>query len=55
MLLIFLPAFYAFAELGNHALWLAFVLFMGARGVGMHFWFRRLVARDALIPTGNSI
>ena len=47
MLLVFLPTWFGLSEYGNHALWLAFLLFMGARGIGMHFWFRRLVKQDA--------
>jgi len=47
LLLVFLPAWYGLAGLGNHGLWLAFTLFMAARGIGMHWWFRRLVNNDA--------
>jgi MATE family multidrug resistance protein len=46
-LLIFLPTWFTFSGLDNHGVWLAFTLFMTARGVGMHFWFRRLVRTDA--------
>jgi MATE family multidrug resistance protein len=42
--LIFLPTWFFFDSLGNHGLWLAFTLFMAARGVGMHFWFRHIAA-----------
>ena len=42
-LLVFLPAWYLLQGLGNHGLWLAFTLFMAARGVGMHFYYRRRV------------
>jgi MATE family multidrug resistance protein len=42
-LLVFLPAWYLARPLGNHALWLAFTLFMASRGVGMHVWFRRML------------
>ena len=42
-LLVFLPAWFGFRSLDNHGLWLAFSLFMAARGVGMHWWFARLV------------
>jgi MATE family multidrug resistance protein len=41
---IFLPAWLLFDTLGNHGLWLAFTLFMAARGLGMHFWFKRIAA-----------
>jgi len=47
MLLVFLPTWFGLSQYGNHALWLAFSLFMGARGIGMHYWFRRLVKQDA--------
>lgn len=47
-LLVFLPAWYLARGLGNHAIWLAFTLFMAARGLAMHWWFRRLVARGNL-------
>lgn len=47
-LLVFLPAWYLARPLGNHALWLAFTLFMAARGVGMHAWFRRMLGRGVI-------
>jgi MATE family multidrug resistance protein len=46
--LVFLPSWWLAGSLGNHGLWLAFLLFMAARGLGMHFWFRRLLLRDRL-------
>ncbi len=45
--LVFLPAWLLARPLGNHALWLAFVLFMLARSIGMQLWFIRLTS-----PTG---
>ncbi len=48
-LLLFLPCWMLFSDLGNHALWLSFTLFMFGRGVGMHFWFRHLTA-DGRLP-----
>jgi MATE family multidrug resistance protein len=50
--LVFLPAWYLGQPLGNHALWLAFTLFMAARAAGMHLWFHRLVVRGAIMPAG---
>ncbi len=41
--LIFLPAWYAFQFLGNHGLWLAFMLFMAGRAIGMHYYYRSRV------------
>lgn len=43
--LIFLPVWFGFETLGNHGLWLAFTLFMVARGIGMHVWFRRIATQ----------
>lgn len=44
-LLIFLPAWYLTQPLGNDGLWLAFLLFMGARGAGMYLGLERAVLR----------
>jgi MATE family multidrug resistance protein len=38
---IFLPSWYALQFLGNHGLWLAFILFMASRSVGMHYYYRK--------------
>lgn len=40
---VFIPAWYLLQGLGNHGLWLAFVIFMASRGIGMHIWYRRKV------------
>ncbi len=40
---VFLPAWYLLLPFGNHGLWLAFMIFMAARGVGMHIVYRRRV------------
>jgi MATE family multidrug resistance protein len=45
---LFLPTWFLFADLGNHALWLAFTVFMLGRGLGMHLWFQRLMAPGGL-------
>jgi len=42
-LFVFLPAWYFLQPLGNHGLWLAFLLFMASRGIGMHIGYRRTV------------
>lgn len=42
-LLVFLPAWYLLQPMGNHGLWLAFMLFMASRGAGMHWYYRRRV------------
>jgi MATE family multidrug resistance protein len=46
--LVFLPVWYLARPLGNHGLWLAFIAFMAARGIGMRWWFGRLVAAGQL-------
>jgi MATE family multidrug resistance protein len=40
---VFLPAWYLLQFLGNDGLWLAFMLFLASRGIGMHFRYRRSV------------
>ena len=42
-LVVFLPAWYLLQPLGNDGLWLAFLVFMASRGIGMHIWYRRTV------------
>jgi MATE family multidrug resistance protein len=37
---VFLPAWYLLQPWGNHGLWLAFMLFMASRGIGMHIGYR---------------
>jgi MATE family multidrug resistance protein len=41
--LVFIPAWFAFRFLGNHGLWLAFMIFLASRGLGMHFYYRHRV------------
>ena len=38
---VFLPAWYLLQPLGNHGLWMAFMLFLASRGIGMHIGYRR--------------
>ena len=42
-LFVFLPAWYFLQPLGNDGLWLAFLLFLASRGIGMHIGYRRTV------------
>jgi MATE family multidrug resistance protein len=42
-LVVFLPAWHLLQPLGNHGLWLAFLLFMASRGIGMHFGYRKYI------------
>jgi MATE family, multidrug efflux pump len=39
---IFIPLWYAFQFLGNHGLWLAFLLFFVARGVSLGWYYQRI-------------
>jgi len=41
--IVFLPAWYALQFLGNHGLWLSFIIFMASRSVGMHYYYRSRV------------
>ena len=41
--LVFVPAWYLLQPLGNHGLWLAFMIFMASRGIGMHLYYKRRV------------
>ena len=40
-LIVFFPAWYLLQGYGNDGLWLAFLLFMASRGIGMHIGYRR--------------
>ena len=40
---VFVPAFFALRFLGNDGLWLAFILFMASRGIGMHYFYKARV------------
>ena len=40
---VFLPAWYLLQGLGNDGLWLAFMLFLASRGIGMHILYGRRV------------
>jgi len=44
--LVFIPAWFAFRFLGNHGLWLALMIFMASRGLGMHIYYRLRVLRN---------
>ncbi|MBT8066514.1 MAG: hypothetical protein KJO09_04690, partial [Gammaproteobacteria bacterium] len=41
--LVFVPAWYLLQGFGNHGLWLAFMIFMASRGIGMHIYYKRRV------------
>ena len=41
--MVFVPAWYLLQFLGNDGLWLAFMVFMASRGLGMHYFYRTRV------------
>jgi MATE family multidrug resistance protein len=41
---VFIPAWYALQFMGNHGLWLSFMIFLASRGIGMHFYYRKRLA-----------
>ncbi|MEX2495045.1 MAG: MATE family efflux transporter [Woeseia sp.] len=47
---VFIPSFFAFRFLGNDGLWLAFMLFMASRGVGMHLFYKRRLLPALPVP-----
>lgn len=47
---VFLPAWYLTRPLGNDGLWLAYLLFMASRGVGMHLGYRAKIMGSAPGP-----
>ncbi len=40
--LVFVPLWYVTQPFGNHGLWFAFMMFLAARGIGMHLGYRRM-------------
>ena len=40
---VFLATWYVSTPLGNDGLWLSFLVFLAARGIGMHLYYRRAV------------
>jgi len=49
-IVVFLPAWYFLQPLGNDGLWLAFLLFMASRGIGMHLGYRKKIVRRSSGP-----
>lgn len=47
---VYLPAWYMTRMLGNHGLWLAFMLFLLARGAGLGFCYWRIQRAKGFIP-----
>lgn len=45
---VFLPAWWLLAPLGNDGLWLAFLLFMASRGLGMHYFYTSRLAPSSI-------
>ena len=51
--LVFLPAWFALRDMGNHGLWLALMLFLASRGIGMHWFYRRRLL--PAVPAGPDV
>ncbi len=49
-LLVFMPAWYFTQSLGNHGLWIAFLLFLASRGIGMHWRYQTNILRSVSRP-----
>ncbi|PKF61461.1 MATE family efflux transporter [Psychromonas sp. psych-6C06] len=49
LLVVYFPAWFLFAETGNHALWIAMNAFMLARGLSLWWIFRKLERKQQLI------
>ena len=50
LFIIYLPSWYLLLPLGNHGLWLAFLLFNAARGVSLGLCYWQLTRRGAWVP-----
>ena len=49
-LFVFLPAWYFLQGFGNDGLWLAFLIFMASRGLGMHIGYRKNIVGSTPRP-----
>jgi len=47
---VFIPAWYLTQAYGNHGLWFAFALFLGCRGLGMHYYYKTRVVNFIATP-----
>ena len=51
---VFLPVWYFSRSIGNHGLWLAYTLFIVARGVGLGLAYLRVNRREGWLPALNA-
>jgi len=51
---VFVPVWFLTQSWGNHGLWFAFLAFMGARGIGMHWYYQRLAAHPWPTPARHA-
>ncbi|MFK0573287.1 MATE family efflux transporter [Endozoicomonas sp.] len=51
VVVVFLPAWFLFRDLGNQGLWLAYTVFMAARGLGLIWVYRRFSRNDVWFAT----
>ena len=53
--LVFLPVWLLLRGLGNHGLWLAYMVFMATRGLGLIWVYRRFSIKDAWFVTRQDL
>ena len=53
--LVFLPVWLLLRGLGNHGLWLAYMVFMATRGLGLIWVYRRFSIKDAWFATRQDL
>ncbi len=53
--IIFLPAWYLLRPLGNHGLWLAFMLFFAARGITLGLVYLKIERRGGFIAKNRAL
>ncbi len=46
--LVFIPTWFVTKTFGNHGLWFAFMVFLAARGIGMHLGYRKALREPIL-------
>jgi MATE family multidrug resistance protein len=46
---VFIPVWWLLQPLGNHGLWLAFMLFFAARGAGLGWYYLRIQGRSGFV------
>ncbi len=55
VVIVFLPVWFLFRDLGNQGLWLAYTVFMAARGLGLVWVYRRFSNNDVWFATRHDV